>query len=379
MKKQILLMAIIATILVSCKPNEPEEATPTALFSFAQNELKVTFTNASQNAQSYVWTFGDGQTSKEKNPVHTYAKAGTYNVQLTAKNITKTNTYSQNVTIAQTDVTPTANFSYSKNGLMVSFSNTSANAQSYKWEFGDGQTSTVKNPSHTYSKYGTYKVTLTAVNGSKSNATSQNITLTEVAPKASFTYKTAHPLKVVLTNNSTNATSYVWDFGDGTTSTEKSPTHKYKTIGVYKVKLTAKSSNKSDNYETNVEIKAPTTCAITGFSVTKIPTNNKYYQVQLTDDYIMSKTTYFWTKWFLLSSANLPYEYALNSAKTLNIENTYVVRLYKYTGTGNPSDTQASGKGDWAATISSSDLKAYPETLTYSNSTAGIKLNFQWK
>lgn len=380
MKNKIFLMAfIVAAILTSCKTDEPEETTPTALFSFAQNELKVTFTNASQDAQSYVWAFGDGQTSKEKNPIHAYAKAGTYKVQLTATNITKSNTYSQNVTISQTDITPTAKFSYNKNGLIVTFSNSSANAQSYKWEFGDGQTSTADNPSHTYSNYGTYNVTLTAINDSKSNATSQSITLTEVAPKASFTYKTAHPLKVVLANNSTNATSYQWDFGDGTTSTEKNPTHRYKTIGVYKVKLTAKSGNKSDIYTTNVEIKAPSTCAITGFSVTKIPTNNKYYQVQLTDDYIMSKTTYFWTTWFLLSSANLPYDKPLNAAKTLNIENTYVVRLYKYTGTGNPSNTQASGKGDWTAIISSSDLKAYPETLTYSNSTAAIKLNFQWK
>lgn len=303
MKHKIILLAIIATILVGCKPNEPEEKTPTALFSYAKNELKVTFSNSSQNARSYLWNFGDGHTSKEKNPIHTYANAGTYNVQLTATNITKSNTYSQNVTISQTDVTP----------------------------------------------------------------------------NASFTYKTEHPLKVVITNTSSNATSYEWDFGDGTTSTEKHPTHKYKTIGVYRVKLIAKGSKKSDTHETNVEIKAPTTCTIIGFTITKIPTNNKYYQVQLTDDYWIDKTTCFWSKWFLLSSANLPYDYTLSSAKTLDIAKTYVARLYKYTGTGNPSNTQASGKGDWTATISPSDLKAYPETLSYSNSTAGMKLIFQWK
>ena len=379
MKYKILFATLFAIALMGCKTEEPEEQ-PFALFSFAQNELKVTFTNSSKNARSYVWTFGDGATSKEKNPVHTYAKAGTYNVQLTAKNITKSDTYSQNVTISQADLTPIAKFTYSKNGLTVKFINSSTNAQSYKWEFGDGQTSTETNPSHTYTNYETYSVKLTAINGSKSNSYTQSLTLTEVTPTASYTYKTEHPLKAVFTNTSKNATSYVWDFGDGTTSTEKNPTHKYQTIGVYKVKLTAKNSNgKSNMCEKNVEIIAPTTCTITGFTITKIPTNNKYYQVQLTDNYVMSKTTYFYTKWFLLSSANLPYDYTLSTAKTLNIENTYVVRLYKYTGTGNPSDTQASGKGDWTANISPSDLKAYPETLTYSNSTAGIKLNFKWK
>lgn len=378
MKNKILFVAFLVALFTGCKKDEPEDQ-PVALFSFSQNELKVTFTNSSQNAQSYVWNFGDGQTSKEKNPVHTYVNAGTYNVQLTATNITKSDTYSQNVTISHTDLTPSANFSYNKSGLTVTFSNSSTNASSYKWEFGDGQTSTTANPSHIYSTYGTYNVTLTAYNGSKTSSTSKSITLTEVAPQARFTYKTAHPLKVVLTNTSSNATSYVWDFGDGTTSTEKNPTHKYKTMGVYRVKLTAKSGNKSDSYETTVEIKAPSICTITGFTITKIPTNNKYYQVQLTDDYIVSKTTIFWTGWFLLSSANVPYEYPLTSPKTLNIENKYVIRLYKYTGTGNPSETQASGKGDWTATILSSDLKTYPETLTYSNSTAGIKLKFQWK
>lgn len=378
MKNKILFVAFLVALFTGCKKDEPEDQ-PVALFSFSQNELTVTFTNSSQNAQSYVWDFGDGQTSKEKNPVHAYSKAGTYKVQLTATNITKTGSYSQNVIISQEALTPTANFSYTKNGLTVTFSNSSINASAYKWEFGDGQTSTVVNPSHTYSNYGTYNVTLTASNGTKTSTTSKSITLTEVAPQARFTYKTAHPLKVVLTNTSSNATSYLWDFGDGTTSTEKSPTHRYKTIGVYKVKLTAKSANKSDSYETNVEIKAPTTCLITGFTITKIPTNNKYYQVQLTDDYLINKTTYFWTKWYLLSSANVPYDHTLSSSKTLNIEDKYVIRLYKYTGTGNPSDTQASGKGDWTATILSSDLKTYPETLTYSNSTAGIKLKFQWK
>lgn len=302
MKNKIILLAMIAVIFVGCKPNEPEE-----------------------------------------------------------------------------ELSPTANFSYSKNELTVSFSNSSTHAQSYIWKFGDGQTSTTKNPSHTYSKYGSYNVTLTATNVSKSSVKTQIITLIEGAPKAHFTYKTAHPLKVVLTNNSANASSYVWDFGDGTTSTEQNPTHRYKTLGVYKVKLLAKKNDKSDTYETNVEIKAPSTCTITGFSVLKIPTNNKYYQVQLTDNYAFSKTTYFWTYWFLLSSANLPYDYLLNSAKTLDIEDDYVIRLYKYTGTGNPSNTQASGKGDWSSIIYSSDLKAYPETLTYSNTTAGIKLIFQWK
>ncbi len=274
---------------------------------------------------------------------------------------------------------PTALFSFTQKELTVNFTNSSLNATSYSWDFGDGKTSTSKNPTHTYSSYGTFKVTLTAKSGTLANSISHNVILTEQALSASFTYKVAHPLKVILTNTSTNATSYEWDFGDGTTSTEKNPTHKYSTIGVYRVKLTAKNGSKSSVNQTNVEIKAPSTCMITGFSVLKVPTNNKYYQVQLTDDYFIDKTTYFWTKWFLLSSANLPYNYNLGTAQTLNINYKYVIRLYKYSSSGNPSNSQASGKGDWSATISSSTLKTYPETITYSDSSASIKLIFQWK
>ena len=198
-------------------------------------------------------------------------------------------------------------------------------------------------------------------------------------PKASFTYKTEQPFKVVLTNNSSDATAYEWDFGDGTNSKDENPIHRYKSIGVYRVKLIAKNSYSSDVYQTNVEINAPSSCVMTGFSVTKIPTNNKYYQVQLTDDYIVSKTTYFYTTWFLLSSANLPYNYTLSSAKTIDTNNDYVIRLYQYSGSGNPSSGQASGKGDWYAKISSSALKEYPESITCSNSSAAINVNLKWK
>lgn len=275
-------------------------------------------------------------------------------------------------------IQPSAKFSYKTDELSVSFMNQSTNAVSYYWDFGNGGTSTQKDPIIYYKSEGTYSVSLIARNRGVEDTYTQNVTVS-YHPKASFTYKTEHPLKVVFTNKSTNADSYRWDFGDGKTSTEKNPTHRYNTLGVYKVSLTVKHGSQQDTYQSVIEVKAPSTCMISGFTITKIPTNNKYYQVQITDDYIISKTTYVWTNWFLLSSANLPYTYTFNSPKTININNTYVIRLYKYAGTGNPSDTQASGKGDWSASFSYSKLSTYPETLSYSNSTAAITINFSWK
>lgn len=197
-------------------------------------------------------------------------------------------------------------------------------------------------------------------------------------PTASFTFKTEHPFKVVLTNTSQNATSYVWDFGDGQTSTAEAPTHKYNGVGVYKIKLTAKSNSGESTKEATVTLNAPTQCYVSSFVIKKIPTDNKYYQIQLTDDYIMSKTTYLYTNWFLLSSANIPYTYSITTPKQISLDNTYVLRFYIYTGSGNPSG-QSSGKGDYSATITSETLKKYPENLLWSNSSLEIITYFQWK
>jgi len=375
MKKQFLLMAIIAMLIGGCKPNEPEE-TPTALFSFAQNELKVTFTNSSKNARSYVWTFGDGATSKEKNPVHTYAKAGTYNVQLTAKNITKSDTYSQNVTISLTDLTPTAKFTYSKNGLTVTFINSSTNAQSYKWEFGDGPTSTETNPSHTYTNYGTYSVKLTAINGSKTNSYTQSLTLTEVTPTASYTYKTEHPLKAVFTNTSKNATSYVWDFGDGTTSTEKNPTHRYSGKGVYKVTLKATSGSKSNTYATNITIVEPTKCYLSGYVISKIPKQNEYYQIRFTDQYIYDPDEFGTTPWTLLSNANLPKTFTFTSPKQITGFTKYWCTLWQSSKSDGSNATNA-----FRCNVTKEQLyTSFPEKLTNNDQTKTIiEIHFIWK
>lgn len=78
------LFVVAVLLLTACKLNEPEDM-PTALFTLTQKDLTVSFTNASRNAQSFVWDFGDGKTSTDKNPVHKYSKYGTFKVTLTAK------------------------------------------------------------------------------------------------------------------------------------------------------------------------------------------------------------------------------------------------------------------------------------------------------
>lgn len=113
------------------------------------------------------------------------------------------------------------------------------------WDFGDGTTSGVQNPIHTYSAPGSYTVTLTATTGNGCVASSTLPTNIQIfpSPTAAFTVNSTlfylPTEQLVTTNLSTGATSYNWNFGDGGTSTAFSPTYLYNLIGNFTITLTA--------------------------------------------------------------------------------------------------------------------------------------------
>ena len=127
--------------------------------------------------------------------------------------------------------------------LTISFTNTSTSATSYLWSFGDGTSSTVAQPSHTFTTTGTFNVTLVASDGTTSTLASSTITVTEPASVASFTASrvSGHaPFGVSFKNKSSNATSYLWSFGDSSPhSIEASPSHTFSKAGTYTVTLTS--------------------------------------------------------------------------------------------------------------------------------------------
>ncbi len=168
--KLILACSIlgIVSVFAGCKKKVNNSANnPTAKFEYLKfSDGKVEFTNKSTNATSYEWDFGDGETSTQQSPSHTYTKNGSYTVDLTAKNeFGNDKTYAY-ITISDI-VSPEADFQYQTDtSFRVKFTNTSSNATSYEWDFGDGSTSTETNPTHTYSSRGIKTVTLTAYKGS---------------------------------------------------------------------------------------------------------------------------------------------------------------------------------------------------------------------
>ncbi len=206
----------------------------------------ISFINKSLgSALSYLWDFGDGATSALPNPVHNYATDGSYTVKLIA-----TDLYGCRDTINKPGYinifTPVANFTMSDSlstcpPLIVQFTNTSSISNTINWNFGDGTSSQVANPSHFYSTPGIFNVVLTVTGPGGCTAVKQK-QVTVRGPQGNFTYgpiNSCNPLTVNFTGTSTDRISFIWDFSDGSTNTtpDSVVSHTYTTPGSYLPKM----------------------------------------------------------------------------------------------------------------------------------------------
>lgn len=214
---------------------------PSPDFSWINSQLVFTFTNETSGTTplDYVWDFGDGITSTGTSPVHEYAFPGDYTVTLSATDLCGSAGISHAVTAACSS--PQADFSWLDEQLTVTFTNQSTGRFPliFLWVFGDGITSTLTSPVHDYSLPSIYDVSLTATDLCGSGSFTDQITTTCTSPSPYFTWHT-DGLTVSFTNLSggTPPLEYMWDFGDGTSSSERSPSHLYSTPGWYIVRLT---------------------------------------------------------------------------------------------------------------------------------------------
>lgn len=220
--------------------------TPSASAGFSatllQNVLNVN--NLSQNASGYLWDFGDGSSSSETNPSHTYAAPGTYTVSLTAFGGCANSVFTTLVTVG--GQLPIAGFQISSQTgcapFVVQYTDQSiGDPSAWLWDFpgGEPSTSTAENPVVTYQNPGTYTATLTIQNIFGQSSLVQTGVLTVQAPTVADFSWTSNQNEVTFTNNSLQASDYLWDFGDGSGSAEVSPTHVYLTPGTYTVTLLA--------------------------------------------------------------------------------------------------------------------------------------------
>ena len=225
----------------------------------------ITLQGNAQSGATYTWSGPGGWTATGQTvtrPNCTMAMAGTYTCTIHVGSQTSSAT-----TPVQVYARPTANFSANNAcvGNPVQFNNTSTTnpanqTMSYQWNFGDGQTSNQQSPSHTYNTPGNYNVTLTAScgNGTCTSTKTQSVSIFS-PPTASFTANAVcQGNSTQFTNTTTNPSgqpvTYLWDFGDGQTSTQQNPTHQFATAGNHNVTLTATAGGSCSDSKTNAVI-----------------------------------------------------------------------------------------------------------------------------
>jgi gliding motility-associated-like protein len=192
---------------------------------------------------SYLWNFGNGgPNSTLQNPGSSYSAAGTYSVQLNVQsNLGCSGSITKNIIVTG----KTTDFNFPSTiciGQTVSFQNNSSPAPiSSSWSFGDGTNSSQINPSKTFLSGGIFQVKLINNYGNCSDSITKNVTVITQPPvdfSANDSTACNPPFAVKFTDKSPAASTWLWSFGDGSTSNQQNPTHTYTSSGFFDVSLT---------------------------------------------------------------------------------------------------------------------------------------------
>ncbi len=253
------------------------KADPATVNEFPEGgSVDVTFDN--QTSQVGPWTFtydfGDGDTYETlsyDDIVHTYTSPGVFTVKLVARTAHCSDSINSVITI--NPIAPEISFSSITEGchpLIVEFTNTTKFATEYTWQFGDGFTSTLAAPSHTFNQPGSYTVKLIATGAGGISQLSRDIEVYPT-PQVFFSYAPdsvfVGNVPVKFFNMTSYADTYLWNFGDygivnedtiasnDNTTEESDPSHIYKYEGWRNVSLRASNENCSDSMTIEEAVK----------------------------------------------------------------------------------------------------------------------------
>lgn len=231
---------------------------PVAAFAFQNvcENMDATFTDNSTigtgNISNWNWNFGNGQTSVQQNPSVDYAAEGTYTVSLTVSSGAGcSNQTQQDITIYPVPVPAFTNNTACENyATLFNEQSTisSGNIVNWFWNFGDGNNMNEQNPSHTYFTFGNYNATLTVTSNNGCVASITQPVTVHASPIPDFTAtNVCHTNGNIFTNTTTLGQGAVainnWDFSDGNTSLQNSPSHIFALPGTYQVTLTTTTDN----------------------------------------------------------------------------------------------------------------------------------------
>ncbi len=239
------------------------------------NFTDISLSHGSIN-NSWEWDFGDSYFAFAQNPIHYYTSMDTFNVILTVGNANGCH----GILNKQVYVTPPMTYDFVADtvcyGYTTHFTDSflvqTSQIATWSWDFGDGFSSTLHNPSHLYAFAGTYNVSLTVLDTNACSETIHHYVLVNVKPIVNFTNTSVCAGdSTIFTDNTVSAApiiSYLWNFGDGYTSTLPNPSHLYNASGNYNVKLMVVNANGcSDSITKNILVNVK---QVANFSVENV-------------------------------------------------------------------------------------------------------------
>jgi PKD repeat protein len=356
--------------------------------------VSIAFSGYGQNATSYYWEFGDGNTSTDQNPTHTYEIIGTYTVRYSTSNGHWTNwTNITNYISATPYAAPVAKFTSNITSgvypLSVEFTDQSTGLGIYNWYwlFGDGNLVSEQNPVHTFYSGGNYTVTMTAINAGGSNTSTKtnyitvyNQTYSDFTANQTTGY-VPFPVTFTVTKTNDNATWWNWSFGDGNWSngTNQTVSHVYEVPGTYDVteianSIYASSTTTKTGYIITSQVPIPEPSFIANITVGIVP-----MAVQFNDTTIGLKLTAW--NW---SFGNGEFSEEQNPVVTYYVVGNYTVTL----NVTNAGGTGSSARVDYinvypiqvpiASFISNVTIGFEPMAVLFNDTSQNIPTAWQW-
>jgi PKD repeat protein len=234
-------------------------ATSSVLPSTGDAPLAVSFTSTPSGGTapySFAWAFGDATSSTVQSPSHTYSGAGTYSATLTVTDALGATATASALTVTVNpppSAVAAANRTAGDAPAAIGFTGSvigGTGPYTYAWTFGDGTSSTLQNPGHTYAAMGTYTALLTVTDANSRSASASALTITVSPALIVGDSASANAGNAPLAVNFTSAPSggrapyaYAWTFGDGATATAQNPSHTYSAAGTFSANLTVTDAN----------------------------------------------------------------------------------------------------------------------------------------
>jgi gliding motility-associated-like protein len=302
--------------------------------------LTVDFADTIALGKKYVWDFGDGSDTTTTGPTtsHTYTIVGDYKVRLisidssscniadTAFATIRARSNRASLSLTVTKLPPCQSFSYQFNNTSTPPAGYNFQPDDFTWDFGDGTRTVTNAPSitHQYASSGVYNVRLYLNDTIFCNSPDSAVYQLRVASVLKAQFETPSsgcgPYNAVFNNTSIGGQNFVWDFGDGTTSTETSPVHLYQNPGTYTIKLSATDNltcNPTDDTSLTITVhESPVASFI--YSPTT-PKENTPYEFTNTSTGAVNYKWEFGDGDTLMTTSMLPISHIYNTAGTYTV------------------------------------------------------------